>query len=328
MDQAPPGDGGAQVVPRTFCDRSRTISPILCDNSERTDGTSNGASKHTCEANAGVNIGRESEAVADAAKTTRKLRTGHSEGLSGDNLFPEGLPSIVRARIQSALRLLFDAASCAKDVGSNLWQFSVEVADLRSAGLTPTECRWLSAKGLAKHACEITRSDSSSRVFRSCPNLSLPEQACFVITNQGIAYANALFGSEFHPAHLDAAAALTSAVPAPATDDRLLYGLPQWDSDRQQLRVGWVIVKEFKVPAANQEAILVAFQEENWAPRIDDPLVPKPNLDAKRRLRDTINCLNRKQKNPLIRFHCDGRGEGIRWELTREQPVRIEMRGI
>ena len=60
-----------------------------------------------------------------------------------------------------------------------------------------------------------------------------------------------------------------------------------------------MIVKEFKVPAANQEAILAAFQEEGWVPRIDDPLAPQLNQDSKRWLHDTINSLNRNQKHEL-----------------------------
>ncbi len=74
------------------------------------------------------------------------------------------------------------------------------------------------------------------------------------------------------------------------------------------------------MPAANQEAILAAFQEEGWCPRIDDPLAPKLNQDSKRRLHDTINSLNRNQKHALIRFLGDGKGEGVRWgfvERTR-----------
>jgi hypothetical protein len=95
-----------------------------------------------------------------------------------------------------------------------------------------------------------------------------------------------------------------------------LSSFPTWDPDRQQLRVGRILVKEFKVPAANQQAVLAAFQEENWAPRIDDPLPPSPNQDSKRRLHSTINCLNRNQKRPLIRFLGDGSGEGVRWEFV------------
>jgi len=44
------------------------------------------------------------------------------------------------------------------------------------------------------------------------------------------------------------------------------------------------------------------------------------NQDSKRRLHDTINSLNRNQKQSLIRFLGDGKGEGIRWEFSSDPP--------
>jgi hypothetical protein len=91
---------------------------------------------------------------------------------------------------------------------------------------------------------------------------------------------------------------------------------PSWESDRHELRLGNVLVKQFKWPATNQEMVLAAFQEEAWPFRVDDPLPPHPDQDSKRRLSDTIKCLNRKQKNPLLRFRGDGTGEGVIWEMV------------
>ena len=50
---------------------------------------------------------------------------------------------------------------------------------------------------------------------------------------------------------------------------------PTWDRDRQELRRGEYVVKQFKVPSPNQETILAAFEEEHRPPRIDDPLPPQ-----------------------------------------------------
>jgi hypothetical protein len=58
----------------------------------------------------------------------------------------------------------------------------------------------------------------------------------------------------------------------------------------------------------------MAFEEEGWPPRIDDPLPPSPEIDAKSRLRYTIKSLNKRQKKQLIHFMGDGSGEGIMWE--------------
>ena len=82
------------------------------------------------------------------------------------------------------------------------------------------------------------------------------------------------------------------------------------------LGINGTTVKRFRWTAANQETILAAFEEEGWPHRIDDPLPPQPDQDSKRRLSDTIKCLNRKQINQLIHFHGDGTGEGVIWELV------------
>jgi len=75
------------------------------------------------------------------------------------------------------------------------------------------------------------------------------------------------------------------------------------------------VVKEFRVPAQNQELVLLSFEEMNWPVLLLDPLPPKPNIDSKQRLHDTINRLNRCQTRPLIRFEGDGTGKGIRWRV-------------
>ena len=84
------------------------------------------------------------------------------------------------------------------------------------------------------------------------------------------------------------------------------------------MRVNGKLVKHFKWPALNQETILAAFEEEGWPPRIDDPLPPLPEQDPKRRLHDTIKCINRNQKHHLIHFHGDGTGEGVIWEFVED----------
>jgi len=86
--------------------------------------------------------------------------------------------------------------------------------------------------------------------------------------------------------------------------------------------MGEMVVKQFKVPAPNQEVILASFEEEGWPPRIDDPLPPQADQDSKRRLHDTIITLNRHQKNRLIRFSGDGSGEGVRWDPCDPEPDR------
>ena len=57
------------------------------------------------------------------------------------------------------------------------------------------------------------------------------------------------------------------------------------------------------------------FQEENWPSRIDDPLPPN-EVCPKKKLHDTIKCLNRGLKSSPLRFRGDGTGQGVIWEFT------------
>ena len=92
--------------------------------------------------------------------------------------------------------------------------------------------------------------------------------------------------------------------------------LPFWDSPCRVLSFKGRTVKQLKCRAVNQGKILSAFQEENWPRRILDPLSPQPCQDIKRRLNDTIKCLNRGHQHRLLHFRGDGTGEGIIWEYV------------
>jgi hypothetical protein len=168
---------------------------------------------------------------------------------------------------------------------------------------------------------ELTLAGDARRSFRRSTNLKLSTRSCLVITDEGATAAGTdsyesrqvemqgqRGGAEEGAAHR--AVLLPEIVVSDAVESK-----PIWDRDRQQLRAGATVVKQFKVPAPNQEAVLAAFQEENWPPRIDDPLRPLAEQDPKRRLHDTINSLNRNQKHAIIRFLGDGSGQGVRWEF-------------
>jgi hypothetical protein len=86
--------------------------------------------------------------------------------------------------------------------------------------------------------------------------------------------------------------------------------------------LGGRIVKQFSQPAESQEIILAAFQEQDWAERVDDPLPPRSGINAKRRLHDTICNLNRHQKEASIHFFGDGTGRGVCWQLKKGDWLR------
>ncbi len=89
---------------------------------------------------------------------------------------------------------------------------------------------------------------------------------------------------------------------------------PVWDDAARELSWHCRLVKRFRHDAANQRLILTAFQELDWAPRIDDPLPREAGVNAKVRLRETVKSLQRGQKPLVLCFHADGTGCGLRWE--------------
>jgi hypothetical protein len=226
------------------------------------------------------------------------------------------LASIQRRAVE-ALRLLAEAHRYARELERSAWDFALELDALQAAGCTLNELRWLVCKGYVAHAAELTEPGESSRTFHRVhtAGLKFSRRTCFVLTEAGIDFAAGMIDC---PTLFPHAPAAESQPDVWNGTNAAQTAKPRWDRDRQELRLGCVMVKQYKVPAANQERVLAAFEEEGWPVHVDDPLPPTGELDPKRRLHDTINSLNRNQKSSLIRFSGDGSGEGIRWELVAE----------
>jgi hypothetical protein len=205
--------------------------------------------------------------------------------------------------LHSTLSLLFEAYRYAQELDRDTWDFAVEIQALRAAGATHSDLRWLVCNDLVEHAGEAIGTGRHRRLFHQTGSLTFTERTCFVLTDRGVRIARPGNGR----------AAVLDELPARTVTTRTL--VPHWDKDRQELRLGGCMIKQFKVPAPNQELILEAFEEDGWPPRIDDPLPRHPSLNAKRRLHETITTLNRHHKHRLVRFLGDGSGEGVRWEL-------------
>ncbi len=210
----------------------------------------------------------------------------------------------------AALALLLEALGFARELGRSPWDFAVEIAALHRTGLTASALRWLVCKGYVEHASELAVRDGASRSFRRGKGLQFGRHTCFVLTHSGLAFAHEVIAQLPHG---DAPNGLFPYHYGEGVETDLR---PIWDPERRELRVGGVVVKQFKVPAANQEAILAAFEEEGWPIRVDDPLSPQPDQEPKTRLHHTINSLNRNQQHPLVRFTGDGSGQGVRWSLV------------
>ena len=232
----------------------------------------------------------------------------------------------VPPRILAAFSPLFEAIDYAEQTKSDYWEFAVELETLHALGLTKNDFRWLVRNGLVEHKREVTLESDDGRSFRPTGDLMFPNGTCFVLTNKGVllwrqSSGNPKTNGSANTGKVDPNARMdvnnTNGKLQPNGNQVAASERPCWDSERRVLTLNGTIVKHFKWVAENQEAILCVFQEEGWPFRIDDPLKPSPEQDPKRRLSDTIKCLNRKQCNALIHFRGDGTGEGVVWELAQ-----------
>jgi hypothetical protein len=210
------------------------------------------------------------------------------------------------ARIRTALGLLRDALEGAVDLRKDVWEFAVSLRELREGGVTTTDLRWLVGMGYVRHALEGTKVNEIGRSFRPARNAAFGGRVCFVLTPEGVRFAEdrtRLAANGFLPARNDR----TNLSPSSSR--------PRWDAMLRCLSYEGQVVKHFRHPALNQETILMALEEENWPPRIDDPLPPSGTLEPRMRLHDAIKALNRHQKHSLLSFRGDGTGCGVVWSV-------------
>lgn len=224
-------------------------------------------------------------------------------------LSSEDLPE----RILWALDVLREAWVYAEQTNSSRWEFAVELEELRAIGLTLNDLRWMARQELVQYKKEVTKEDEDRRRFAFLGNLSFPERTCFVLSpNPKVVPVRSVTAPELEAAGRDCVDPVWGVDSS--GDARGLQNLPVWRSEVRALVFHGRIVKRFRWPASNQEAVLNAFQEEGWPERIEDPIPPHAGQEPKRRLADTIKCLNRKQASQLIHFRGDGTGEGVIWE--------------
>lgn len=88
---------------------------------------------------------------------------------------------------QAVAELLLEAARYAEECGVNPWEFAVEVRCLNDAGVTNYTLRWLVFHKLAQHGLERSNPNSRSRRIRVISNLSMPSDACVILTEAGFA---------------------------------------------------------------------------------------------------------------------------------------------
>ena len=185
--------------------------------------------------------------------------------------------------------------------------------------MTTSDLRWLVKRGYLSHGRETTGAEDADRRFdTSCRNLAFFPNSCFVLTASGLAVmgrnvtandraativATGMSESQVREWECEAAVDQCGTegklhlVPCKERGSRLVPPLrlryatpldsgatPNWDRETRTFMVGGLLVKRFRVPSPNQEAVLDAFQEEGWPRSVDDPLSPVPDQQPKRRL--------------------------------------------
>ena len=222
--------------------------------------------------------------------------------------------SDLNAGAANALAQLDKARKYADSCGSNPWEFALEISELNEQGIDRNLLRYLVLQGLIEHRAEVTASGEGTRSFQE-KDLAFSSRSCFVLTDKGRqAVYSKLSLSLGHNVNMN-----PNGGPPEDRNDRERRMQPFWDEKLRELKLGEQVIKRFKWPAANQERVIRAFQEEGWPVKIDDPLPPSNDVCPKRRLHDTIKCLNRKQVCKAIRFRGDGTGQGVMIEIIPEK---------
>lgn len=234
-------------------------------------------------------------------------------------VLPDGTKNEIKDMILSGLEELIVAYQLAEHCGATPIEFAVEISKLYELRISDSFLRWLIKKEFVLHAIEISLPASATRMFHEGCGMVFRSESCFYMSASGFHHFCTSSDSPTGVEELDPA--VTNRVSEFLPDVRSVQSSnekpkPIWDADRQELRFNGDLVKRYRHPSKNQIAVLNCFQEEEWPARIDDPLPPTPGSNSRRKLNDTVKALNNHQKNKLLRFRCDGTGEGVIWETV------------
>ena len=218
----------------------------------------------------------------------------------------EPLPAAALSSQKEVLGRLQSAHLLAVRTQRNVWDFAIAISEFHT--IDTSELRALIYQGFVEHRAETTPPGSLRRTFQAKSDVVLSQRSCLAITPKGV---RALVG--WTSSHQRPEDGWTTVQQASS------QRIPLWDADRRELRLGDEVVKYFRWPAENQEAVLNAFEAQGWPSQIADPLPEDPNICSKRRLHDTIKCLNRRRITTGIKFHGDGTGRGVVLKLSSRE---------
>ena len=225
---------------------------------------------------------------------------------------------IGRPATVAALEHLANAKETALQCGQLPEAFGVDLSELQLRGLAGYELKILNDQNLVRK-CHVQSSMTSQNSSAERPNQLL--NWGYVITSFGEMILKSLlaFSQESNP-HGDSYRSKADRSPrAHENGAKVSADVPHYNSKTRTLTCHGAVARKFRWAASNQEKILLAFQEEGWPTRIDDPLPSDTEICPKRRLHDTIKCLNQGQRSKgtwYVRFRGDGTGQGVLWEFN------------
>jgi hypothetical protein len=183
----------------------------------------------------------------------------------------------------------------------------VECRRLLRIGIGADVLLWMLYQGHADHFGEDSQAGERT-AWRPRPSALVRNGSALALTPLGQAFGELLVGK----------------ILLPEEDEELqwAWGLlrvgaltPRYDKENRLFTWGRHLLKSYRQPSANQELILVAAEELEWAGWFDDPLPRRGKGNPKGRLHDAIKNLNRHQSPYLVRFKGDGTGMRVGWEL-------------
>ncbi len=184
----------------------------------------------------------------------------------------------------------------------------IPLSRFREWGIGDAILLWMLYHGHVEHSCRVSGAPNERSLPAFSPHFSFPDSSRFSLTDLGQAFAETFLADVMVP--LDERGFQNAR-------GSLLLGAsaPQYDRESRVFTWGVHLVKLFRQPSTNQEAILTTAEELGWPRWFDDPLPRSQLRNPKRAVQDTIKDLNRRQHFRIVHFQGDGTGTRVGWEL-------------
>lgn len=206
-----------------------------------------------------------------------------------------------RPSIGSALTQLLEANGLARALDRPAQEFCVRLSSLILGGSSAPAVQWLQNGGYVRQIHDRSKSRHAAVASK---NGAVDDHSRFVLTVGGLRLARLVQGRR-------AAVERKTRIRC----NRSVHK-PHWDSKQRELWLGDQLVKRFAVHATNQCLLMAVFQEEDWPVLVLDPFPGGTHRVKRKRLNNVIERLNKGHAVSLIRFHSNGNGDGVWWEIV------------